>query len=493
MAIIGADERVKQNNTLASPNIFVAQIVSLFPDGTSLQSSGVLVGPNDVLASGHALYRIELGGYATAVEVVLGRNGDHKPLGIIDAVAIDVANDWVQEQQYSADYGLVTLPQPVGNTTGWMSIASISLPEDYLQVDVYSLGYPGDKGGAMQFQTSGAPTSYTNGIYYFSEGLDAVGGQSGSPLILSHSDYGELAIGLVSHENIAPESNGVLVFSPAITAQFNEWASNNNSTIENWRATTLYDTHLIDFVANVYTGVLGRDADHGGMDNWLEHMSSGMSAMSVVKHFLYSSEYTNSPTYSVSSNETTIDSLYKQLFSRAADAGGASYWNTQLEQGAAFEEVLTNLIYSEEYQQNHALKNYLIRYQWYDSFQLKVYGKNENDTLTGSNHDDFLSGQLGNDYLFGGLGDDWLSGGVGNDQLRGGEGKDVFVIDTGSNQADLFLDFNPAQDVIVGLSPEVRYDWLETSAGLQLSMYQTNSTVTLVGVTLDQLAELSFM
>jgi Ca2+-binding RTX toxin-like protein len=86
-----------------------------------------------------------------------------------------------------------------------------------------------------------------------------------------------------------------------------------------------------------------------------------------------------------------------------------------------------------------------------------------------------------------------LSGGAGNDQLRGGEGKDVFVIDVGSNQADLFLDFNPAQDVIVGLTPEVRHDWLETSAGLQLSMYQTNSTVTLVGVALDQLAELSFM
>jgi V8-like Glu-specific endopeptidase len=493
MAIIGADERVKQNSTLAWPNIYIAQIVSYFPDGTALQSSGVLVGPNDVLASGHALYRIELGGYVTDVEVVLGRNGDHKPLGIIDAVAIDVASGWVQEQQYSADYGLVTLPQPVGNTTGWMSTASISQPEDYLQADVYSLGYPGDKGGAMQFQTSGAPTSYTNGIYYFNEGLDAVGGQSGSPLILSHSDYGELAIGLVSHENIAPDVNGVLVFSPAIAAQFNEWANNNNSTIENWRATTLYDTHLIDLVANVYTGVLGRDADRGGMDNWLEYMSSGMSAVSMVKHFLYSSEYTNSPTHSVSSNKTTIDNLYQQLFNRAVDTGGASYWNTQLEHGAAFEEVLTKLIYSEEYQQNNALNNYLIRYQWYDSFQLKVYGKNENDTLTGSNKDDFLSGELGNDYLFGGLGDDWLSGGAGNDQLRGGEGKDVFVIDVGSNQADLFLDFNPAQDVIVGLTPEVRHDWLETSAGLQLSMYQTNSTVTLVGVALDQLAELSFM
>jgi len=104
MAIFGADERVKQNNTLAWPNITVAQVVSYFPDGSILQSSGVLIGANDVLASGHALYRLELGGYAIAVEVMLGRNGAHKPLGIIDAVAIDVASGWVKQQQYSADY-----------------------------------------------------------------------------------------------------------------------------------------------------------------------------------------------------------------------------------------------------------------------------------------------------------------------------------------------------------------------------------------------------
>ena len=274
MAIFGADERVKQNNTLAWPNITVAQVVSYFPDGSILQSSGVLIGANDVLASGHALHRMELGGYATAVEVMLGRNGSHKPLGIIDAVAIDVASGWVQQQQYSADYGLITLPQPVGNTLGWMTTASISQPEDYLQTAMYSLGYPGDKGGALQFQTSGSSTSYADGIYYFSADLDALAGQSGSPLILSHSDYGELAIGLVSHENVSPEANGVLVFSPAITSQFNEWATNNNSTIEGWQATALYASHLIDLVANVYTAVLGREADRSGMDNWLEHMSS---------------------------------------------------------------------------------------------------------------------------------------------------------------------------------------------------------------------------
>ncbi len=97
------------------------------------------------------------------------------------------------------------------------------------------------------------------------------------------------------------------------------------------------------------------------------------------------------------------------------------------------------------------------------------------------------------DYLLGGLGEDGLSGGVGNDQIKGGEGKDLFVIDTGSNQSDLFLDFNPAEDVIVGLSPSVKYNWLETSEGLQLSMYQINNTVTLIGVGLDQVQEISFI
>jgi Ca2+-binding RTX toxin-like protein len=155
--------------------------------------------------------------------------------------------------------------------------------------------------------------------------------------------------------------------------------------------------------------------------------------------------------------------------------------------------VLTEFIYSEEYQANHALNNYLIRYQWYDSFQLQVFGKEDNDTLTGSNYDDLLSGNLGNDYLFGGSGEDWLSGGEGNDQLKGGEGRDIFVIDLGANQSDLFLDFNPAEDIITGLNSSVRYSWLETSSGLQLSMYEIDTTVTLVGVGLDQLEQVSFM
>lgn len=493
MAIFGEDERVKQNNTLAWPNVLIAQIVSYFPDGSTLHSSGVLIGTNDVLASGHALHRLELGGYATAVEVMLGRNGDHKPLGIIDGVAIDVASGWVQQQQYSADYGLITLPQPVGNTTGWMKTASISQPEDYLQVATYSLGYPGDKGGTLQFQTSGSSTSYVNGIYYFSEDLDALAGQSGSPLILSHSDHGELAIGLISHQNVAPDANGVLVFSPAITSQFNDWASNNNGTIENWLATPLYDTQLINLVANVYTAVLGRAADQSGMDNWLEHLATGMSSVSMVKHFLASSEYYSDPIFDTRSNESAVATLYQQLFLRTADEGGASYWNSQLQAGVSFEEVLTQLINSEEYEAYHALNNYLIRYQWYDSFQLQVLGKDGNDTLTGSNQDDFLSGQVGNDYLFGGLGEDWLSGGVGDDQLKGGQGKDVFVIDLGANQTDLFLDFNPAEDIIAGLNPSVKYDWLATDNGLQLSLYQINTTVTLVGVGWDQLEQVAFM
>ena len=67
------------------------------------------------------------------------------------------------------------------------------------------------------------------------------------------------------------------------------------------------------------------------------------------------------------------------------------------------------------------------------------------------------------------------------------------MIDTGSNQSDQFLDFNPAEDVIVGLSPSVKYNWLETNEGLQLSMYQINTTVALVGVDLDQLQEIIFI
>lgn len=483
MAIIGTDDRTLISNTMTMPNLAICRIISYFADGISLQSSGVLIGQNDVLVAGHALHQNTYGGYATSVQVMPGNTGQHRPLGILDASAFNVAEQWVQQQSYAHDYGLLALSSPIGITTGWASIASISQPSNYLDTAMYNLGYPGDLGGSHQYRVAGSPDTYEEGIYYFNDDLDAMGGQSGSPVMLSHQEYGELVVGLVSHENLSPTQNGAMVLSPQIAQAIDTWKQANDDQISHWPAQAEYADQAISLVANIYTIVLGRPAEEAGARNWLDHWQQGMSANEMVAHFLLSPEYLSKPKFANDNYSEFIQSLYQQCFQRLGDGGGTQYWLAQMQQGMSNTDVITAFIVSNELQQQQALANYQMKYQWFDSYQLQVMGRQESDILTASSLDDLLLGLAGDDQLYGGKGDDWLAGGSGNDQLRGGEGQDHFWLDNEDAAHDKILDFNPAEDVLAGKAHSGDFEVTDNGAGLVLTFAQHSNSIELVGLT----------
>jgi Ca2+-binding RTX toxin-like protein len=108
----------------------------------------------------------------------------------------------------------------------------------------------------------------------------------------------------------------------------------------------------------------------------------------------------------------------------------------------------------------------------------ELSGGDDADRISGLGGDDFLKGDAANDSVYGGLGNDnieggegsdrlfgdggadTLDGGFGADQLTGGAGADGFLLDRSGSGVDRFLDFNPAEDLIllsqasyIGLTP----------------------------------------
>lgn len=482
MAIFPASERTIVADTLAAPFLSICQIQSHFPDGSVLQSTGVLIGLNDVVVAGHALYSQDLGGFTTQVQVTPGLQGSHKPVGIFDATHAQVADAWKTSQDYAHDYGLLTLNQAVGASTGFLNTGLISKPLEYLDQATYTSGYAGDKGGQHQYQSDGTIDRFADGIFYFQDDLSVSGGQSGSPLMLQHASHGTLMLGLVSHENVSPSANGVMLFNQDNWAQIKSWAKDNDNAIADWQSQADFSSNQIQQVNSLYQGILGRQAEEGGALTWLQHLQQGMSTTEMVGHFLNSPEYQQKAYFEATTSHSTIEQLYQHILNRDSDAGGYAYWQQQQQQGMSLAELITAFLHSQEDYQQEYLHAYQLRYQWFDDYQLVVEGRDDNDLLTSTSQDDKLIGRGGNDYLFGGEGEDWLVGGEGQDQLVGGGGADYFQLDHYANETDKIFDFDVTADRLVSAAAVGEISYTNTELGLLLSFSDNPNSVELVGL-----------
>ena len=124
-----------------------------------------------------------------------------------------------------------------------------------------------------------------------------------------------------------------------------------------------------------------------------------------------------------------------------------------------------------------------------------LLGQRGNDVLDGNNGNDLLVGGSGSDAIGGGQGDDFIFGGSGNDGLAGNEGHDTFAFTPGE-EADIILDFEPAEDAIA-LTSGSSYDSLNIEYNAQgnytnISEETGELITTLIGVEADHLSESNF-
>ena len=104
---------------------------------------------------------------------------------------------------------------------------------------------------------------------------------------------------------------------------------------------------LTMFINRQYEEILGRSSDVGGVNFWSESVLDGASVEEVSKQFVFSEEFTNRGY----SQEAFIKILYKAFMGREADLGGLEHWLDEMNAGMSREDVFTNFAYSQEFKE----------------------------------------------------------------------------------------------------------------------------------------------
>lgn len=212
-------------------------IRATFANGSVFTGSGAVVGRNDILTATHVVYDPDLGGYATRLEFYIGADYNHQTRRFDSNPLISLTNaQWqvlaypnqvfrdndnstvtLAESQY--DVALIGLNVAVGNTVGYMGLASGYNQNQWAT----TIGYPGGSTGLMQGQAYiHADSRYSTYTAYSREGSDILGsGSSGGPLYVS-------------------DSTGVHVIGVK---------SSGSSTLDNWADIGLTYNELVNYIA----------------------------------------------------------------------------------------------------------------------------------------------------------------------------------------------------------------------------------------------------
>jgi V8-like Glu-specific endopeptidase len=229
MAIQGSDDRLAiTTNASTTPYSAYLQVAAQFSDGTILQSSGVMVGPNDVLTAANAIYSQVHGGWATNIQVTPGRYGDLKPFGVHSASQISAPLAWQNSSDLSSDYGLLSLATDIGYVTGWVETGYAGTLSGLSKYTLSTLGYPTEQGGNTLYYSKGSVDQVVDNELYFTDDLDMMAGQNGSPVVFNSGGV-DIVLGLVSQVTEGSEDNRVLAFTADSFETIQTWTTNNTT------------------------------------------------------------------------------------------------------------------------------------------------------------------------------------------------------------------------------------------------------------------------
>lgn len=217
------------------------------------------------------------------------------------------------------------------------------------------------------------------------------------------------------------------------------------------------------FVNLLYNNVLDRNADAGGLQNWLGNLSRGMSREQVVQGFADSQEFMNktaaealsfSQAGYVARYADDIYRIYGAVLDRKPDAGGFEYWLNAIAKGQSLESIVSGFLQSEEFKKTYGgtsdaefvnllYKNVLDRAPDADGLQNWLgnldrgmsrervaegfFQSQEYINRTAEPFEKFMKGLEIDDILDGGSGENALYGGVGRDRFvfNSFKGKDL--------------------------------------------------------------------
>lgn len=189
----------------------------------TFNSTGVLVGPCHVLTCAHNLYDPGLRGVYPMKSAVSGFFclSDDNKASLYSVIAISLPDSWTNSltDKKENDFGLAILDKNVGNTFGWMGLASLKNSSIFQQNSYLGrMGYHDSVTlGNFGLKTRRLPLSVkAKGISRLDYTIATYGGQSGSPLYLNNLEnfFGEYVIGL--HTRHRENSGTALRLTPDV-------------------------------------------------------------------------------------------------------------------------------------------------------------------------------------------------------------------------------------------------------------------------------------
>ena len=108
----------------------------------------------------------------------------------------------------------------------------------------------------------------------------------------------------------------------------------------------IWEDRIKGYVTRCYQIILGREPDMGGMNTWVEELSSGRKgAAEIINQFVKSQEFKNK-NYS---NADAVEILYKAMLGRGSDPTGRASWVSRLDAGEPLAAVINGFSGSDEF------------------------------------------------------------------------------------------------------------------------------------------------
>jgi V8-like Glu-specific endopeptidase len=179
--VFGRDNRRLVTDTTVYPFSTNCSLLMLFPSGNAFIGSATMVSRRFAVTAGHCVYDAGEGGWATAIQVVPGRDGSFAPFGVLSATNLFAWNAWINNASFDWDIGLIQLNQDVGTATGYQGFASYRKVKG---LKAHTAGYPGDRdSGTRQYYSKGKTGRSSDHQFLFK--FDVMQGQSGSGIFKS--------------------------------------------------------------------------------------------------------------------------------------------------------------------------------------------------------------------------------------------------------------------------------------------------------------------
>ena len=132
-------------------------------------------------------------------------------------------------------------------------------------------------------------------------------------------------------------------------------------TRADWLKTVLDDPRIKDkrqAISRLYYSAFLRQADHTGLMNWIRNLEKGSSLSSIATAFTGSGEF--NARYGSLDNDAFVDLIYVNVLGRVADAGGRNHWINQLNSGLSRGAMLVGFSESVENRNTHKYRGQTI-------------------------------------------------------------------------------------------------------------------------------------